>query len=196
MEQPAYPLLGRHSRLLGKLIESVSPEDLTAVNETLQRLCGITSRLHSIAAATSTWRNASKSELSAWTLLKATLFSQTMIFQSVLRLVYTSSIPSTATLALVRTGLGTFANLYFVAEEFGSVGFVTFQAVWKGMLRCLVSGGASEVEGFLDEVQPKGEGEEPVLLADEVFWSICGESLIGDVSEPYVKQVMLPRIRP
>lgn len=195
MEQPAYPLLGRHSRLLGKLVESASADDLISIRTTLEALYNITTRLHSTAASTSTWRTASKSELSVWTLLKATLFSQTMIFQSLLRLIYTSSMPKEATLPLIRIGLRFFANLYFIAEEFGSVGFVTFQAVWKGLLRSLVAGGG-EVESFLDQVQPGGEGEEKVLLADEVFWSTCVEALIADVSERYIKQVLLPRIRP
>ena len=151
----------------------------------------LTKQIHTSAASKSTWRTSSTSaELSPWLILKAALFSTTMILASLLRFLAIHPCDKEDVANLCSMALRIFGNLYFVTK--GQSGFLTYRATWSGLVKTLRNLGGKYAEVYL--VRSKPDGKREVWDTDIEYWMLGAEAMGGELSEEVLETLVLPTI--
>lgn len=214
----AHQQLGRFSRVLGKVIESVSND--TAFQMLLPRLA----RLEDLAANLNTgWASCRWSEVQddndlhpdtrqrnePWTILKTALFTLTMVYSSLIALLNSIPLssdqpPSDTVLDLVACSLRTFSHLYFVTSKFGTDGFGAYRSVWYGALDLAARGRPAKVQQIVSTFEPylgssttEAPQEEGVVSrSTTTYYLNAVEQLIAVLPDAYLEERVLPLARP
>ncbi|GAA5851336.1 hypothetical protein JCM8547_004212 [Rhodosporidiobolus lusitaniae] len=229
---PLFPILGSLSRAIGRTTEAAailarspspwSPAALSSIQHLSSTLLTVSSSL-STGWSSAPWSDllldtslspSTRTQTAPWTLLKSLLFSQTLIFSSLLQFVATPAnegdeptplqrqLATDAVLALGRT--------YFVALRFGQSGFPAWMAVLAGLVEVVAAphkgvkakGEASPAEVLVRSLEPeKGRGkggrhDRAVERAEATFWMNMVEQVMRELGDEYVESRVLRGIRP
>lgn len=227
----AYNQLGRFSRVIGKVVESSpTPLSLQIVLSHLEQLeTDISAIQHDWER--SKWSVAGAEDLhpdtrtrnEPWTIMKTLLFTTTMIYASLISLLNSLPISSSASPALLSSSsyntvvdlaacsLRTFSSLYFVTQQFGTEGFGAYKGVWYGTLDLIVHAKPEHrVQEIVQSIQPKiknVQGEDETLSDKEMeeavvqrsritYYLNAVEQLVLPLSDDYLEQAVLPTAVP
>lgn len=214
----SHTILGRFSRSLGKVIESVSSTDMFVL--LLPRfgcLETLAYRIHEdwarcvwadIAGIEDLHPN-TRGRDEPWTIFKTLLFTMTMIFSSLISLMNsmplsTSRAPSEPILNLASCALRTFSSIYFVTSKFGTNGFGAYQNVWYGAVDLVNRAPPAKIEQIAKTCEPYFEVTERrdtvlsrVLPRTRMtYWLNLVEQLILPMPEDYLSVTVIPALRP
>ncbi|KAK9893838.1 hypothetical protein P389DRAFT_174721 [Cystobasidium minutum MCA 4210] len=214
----AHALLGRFSRSLGKVVESVGSRDrLLLLLPHLEQLESMAELIHRAWAAC-TWSNVSgpedlhpntRSRDEPWSIFKTLLFTLTMIFSSLMSLMNAMPISSTHSpdkiiLDLASCAIRTFSSIYFVTSKFGTSGFGAYQNVWYGAVDLVSRAQPQKVEQIVKTCEPHYEHAQSrdTLISRSLprsrltYWLTLVEQLALPLPDDYLSVTVLPALRP
>jgi hypothetical protein len=214
----AQSLLGRFSRSLGKVIESVaSTRVYLLLLPQLERLETLAEQIN-CDWSNCPWSNASGPEFlhpdtrlrdEPWTLFKTLLFTLTMVFSSLISLLNAMPLspnksPDRSVLELASCTLRTFSATYFITSQFGSAGFGAYQNVWYGAVDLVGRAEIQTVEQVVKSCEPRFEHSEPrrdilkgtVSRSRLTYWLNLIEQLVPSLPDRYLGETVLPILRP
>ncbi|GAA5978204.1 hypothetical protein JCM11641_001135 [Rhodosporidiobolus odoratus] len=229
---PLLTALGPLSRAVGRAVEAAailsrsSALNSGAAHSSLRHLSttllAISSKL-SAGWATTPWSDllddsslspSTRSQTAPWTLLKTLLFSQTLIYSSLLQVVsYTRSKgdePTVLQRELAIQAVQALGKTYFVALKFGQSGFEAWRAVLAGLVEVAAAGRShdenaedvSPVVGLVRSLDARGGTgtggihDRAVERAEVTFWMNTVEQVMRDLGDEYVERRVLRGIRP
>lgn len=211
-------LLGRFSRSLGKVIESVTTTHVFHfLTPPLEGLESLGEKLHRDWAAC-VWSNASGSEDlhpdtrgrdEPWAIFKTLLFTLTMIFSSLISLMNAMPLsthrhPSEITVNLASCALRTFSSIFFITSKFGTNGFGAYQNVWYGAVDLVSQARPQKIQQIIKTCEPRFEANErrsailPAALPRSrmTYWLNLVEQLVLHIPEDYLEVTVIPTLRP
>ncbi|BGP16085.1 hypothetical protein JCM10213_007536 [Rhodosporidiobolus nylandii] len=235
---PLFAALGPLSRAIGRTLEaaalvarsssSSSSDGLSAIQGLSASLLEVSSNLSAGWAATpwsdilddSALSPPTREQTALWTLLKALLFAQTLVYSSLLQVVAAGedAAPTPVQRELATQAVRALGKTYFVALRFGQAGFPAWRAVLAGMVdvvsarpaASLFPSPAKEEDGSaespaetlvrsLEPAHGTGRGERhdrTVERAEATFWMNTVELVMAELGEEYVERRVLRGIRP
>lgn len=210
--------LGQFSRILGKVIESIS--DTSIFHILLPRLL----RLETLAETVNLdWAACRWAELvglegfhpetrkhdEPWKHLKTLLFTLTMIYSSLMSLVNSLSLSPTRHPAdiisdLAACSLRTFSAIHFITTRFGTNTFGAYKVVWYGALGVIARGHPTKVEQTVRDIEPNFSSDsiqiqimkKRVNRSKTTFYLDAVEQLVAVLSDEYIEEVVLVIAKP
>lgn len=214
----SHALLGRFSRSLGKVIESVESTDVFyLLLPQLESLESMAERIH-LDWAACRWSNVSgpedmhpesRSRDEPWTIFKTLLFTLTMIFSSLISLMNAMPLPlhrapENIIVDLAACALRTFSSIFFVTSKFGTSGFGAYQNVWYSAVDLVSRAQSQKIEQIAKSCEPRFDVTQrrdavlPSVLARSrmTYWLNLVEQLVLPIPEDYLAVTVIPTLRP
>ncbi|KAK4047724.1 hypothetical protein OIV83_005232 [Microbotryomycetes sp. JL201] len=210
--------LGPISRSIGRLIEAAGTQARTRPDDTtaLLAVCTFSTILGRIASRVNRdWGRTFWSDMTEdhqlspetrnrtepWTMLKALLFSITLMQSSLLEIVTpkTEDAPTPLQLDLAAEAIHVLAKTYFVTIRFGNDGFSAWKGVWSGLMDVVVQGPETTVERLMGTLEPVRLGERHDRLVERseaTFYLNAAEQLMVKLREEYTEAVVLKCVFP
>jgi hypothetical protein len=188
--------LGRLSKVISNCIEAArTPAELHAVQEALASLQSL-SRTVSSSFRHSGWEDAAGTSKAMgknalpWSILKAYLFSMTLIHFSVIALINAvesaSSPPSSTSTQMCMTAVTTFRQLHFITLKFGHQGFPTYQGLFLGLTDVLKRSDPATVQAFLEREREDMSGRPD----ESAYWLVMCEEVMPLLHGDLVEQLL------
>ncbi|KAM0787686.1 hypothetical protein ACM66B_003748 [Microbotryomycetes sp. NB124-2] len=205
--------LGPISRAIGRLIEAAGahsracPDDTTA----LLAVCTFSTILGRVASRINRdwgrtfWSDmtderqlapATRERTEPWAMLKALLFSITLMQSSLLEIVTprTGDSPTALQLDLAADAISVLAKTYFVTIRFGNEGFSAWKGVWSGLMDVVAQGTETSVEQLMGNLEPARLGQRHDRLVDRseaTFYLNASEQLMAKIGDRYAESIVL-----